>query len=198
MPAPLDFGDPEAEATRAKTLALCDVSALPRLTFKGPGARAFLDTQGVPAPEAIYEWLPLEGDGLVCRTGATEFFVEEGIGGGLLSRIEQALDAGRAGVYRVLRQDAALLLCGRRAAEVLAQTCGYDLRQGASRLVMTRVAGVSCAMLQREFDGIPTYQLWLDGSYGLYLWEALLAITGELGGGPVGMACLFPILVMEG
>ena len=31
----------------------------------------------------------------------------------------------------------------------------------------------------------------MDGTYGVYLWETLLEIIGELGGGPVGVSCFF-------
>src|SRR5579863_1389729 len=175
MPVQLDFGDRAGEAIQAQTLALCDVSALPRLTLKGPEVTAFLEGQGLPAPAEIYAWRSLEGGGLICRTGTTEVFVEEGVEGGPLDWLGRVLGAGRQGVYRVLRQDVSLLLCGSQAEEVLVQTCGYDLRQGVAKLVMTRIADVSCALLQRDLDGLAAYQLWADGSYGLYLWETLLA-----------------------
>ncbi|HZO91461.1 MAG TPA: hypothetical protein VFB38_24275 [Chthonomonadaceae bacterium] len=191
MPVPLDFGDPAAERNRVQTLALCDVSALARLVLKGKAAESFLKEQGVGVPEAMFHCLPLPGGGLIARTGSAEFFLEEGLHGDTLPQLDQALGPGRAGIYRVLRQDAALLLSGSQVVQVLLQTCGYDFRQADSRLVLTRIAGVSCAVLPRELNGLPVFQLWLDGSYGMYLWETLLPIVGELGGGVAGLSCFF-------
>jgi len=209
MPVPLDFGDPAAEREQAETLALCDVSALPRVTLKGPGAQTFLTEQGLPGLGEIYEWRPLAGGGLIVRTGAAEYSLEDGPGGDLLTRLDKAIENRKAKsenpVYRALRQDAAMLLPGRRAVEVLAQTCGYDFRGEAgsqskienqkSKMVMTRIAGVSCSVLPRQFNGIVAFQLWTDGSYGLYLWETLLEIVRELGGSVAGLSCFFPSLV---
>jgi sarcosine oxidase subunit gamma len=33
--------------------------------------------------------------------------------------------------------------------------------------------------------GRPTLRIWCDGTYGHYLWETLLDIAGDLGGGAV-------------
>ena len=33
---------------------------------------------------------------------------------------------------------------------------------------------------------MPVYHLWAAASYGPYLWDELLAIVRECGGGPVG------------
>ena len=33
----------------------------------------------------------------------------------------------------------------------------------------------------------PCYRIWCDGTYGAYLWDTLLEIAIELGGGAVGL-----------
>lgn len=201
MPVAIDFGDPAHERAQAETLALCDASALLRATLKGPGAQAFLARQNLPVPEGIYHWRPLGGGGLIARTGAAEFFLEAGVDDEALASMEQAIRTPPSErpqpVYWVLRQDASFLLSGSRAADVLAQTCGHDFRREPgqpSKMVLTRIAGVSCSVLERPFNGIAACQLWVDGSYGRYLWETLLAIAQESGGGVAGMACFFPSL----
>ena len=45
-----------------------------------------------------------------------------------------------------------------------------------------------------EVRQIPAFQIWCDPSYGPYLWETLLEIVREKGGGPVGMSSVFPEL----
>lgn len=192
MPVASRFADATNERAQAEKLALCDASALPRTTLKGPGAADVL--RGVDVPAAIFGVTVFDHGGLVARTGAAELFVEDGPGGGTVASLTSALDHGPAGVYEVPRQDASLLLSGTQAAEVLLETCGYDFRQPAGQLVMTRVAGVSCAVLARRLNGIRAFQLWLDGTYGVYLWETLLEIVREARGDVVGLAVFYPEL----
>ena len=164
----------------------------------------FLERQHLTIPEAVYQvWATGDGGHLI-RTGASDFFIESGHRGNTVAKIAQAVGRGGDGVYPVPREDASFLLSGRRALEVLAQTCGFDFREtvGASSrvglmtgpFVMTRIAGVSVSVLPRTLNGIPVFQLWLDYSYGLALWEQLLAIVRELEGGVVGLSCFLPTL----
>jgi len=190
MPVALDFGRPDGEAEGVKTLALCDLSALPRLTVKGPAAEAWLRDQGLSLPAVVYGVLPAGRDGLIARTGGAEFFLEDGISGNVVASLPKA----GPGTYRVLRQDAALLLTGARANEVLLETCGVDFSSHEPTMVYSRVAGVSCAILPQR----KAFRFWCDGSYGPYLWETLLEIVRDKGGDAAGWAAVFgPAVPME-
>lgn len=196
MPAVLHAGDPTLEASQAQKLALCDVSALPRILVKGPKAAEFLQSQGIPVPDAILKTAVLEGNGVVLRTGGGEFLLEDGCRGSVVGRIDSALGPGGNGVYRVVRQDASFLLSGAGAVDLFRQTCVYDfapVRPGHD-VVMTRVAGISCTILPRSLGGIDAFQFWIDGTFGLYLWEKLLEIAQESGGDMVGLGAFFPEL----
>lgn len=194
MPVALDYGDASAESERAKTLALCDVSALPRVTLKGPGAERWLREQGWEIPAAIYEISRVGRSDRIIRTGGTEFLVEDGVGGSTALGLLTPGKGGTPGVYRIPRQDASFLLTGRDANDVLLETCGIDFSTRPPQAVYSRVAGVSCALLPVEPSGIPAFQVSCDGSYGVYLWETLLEIVREKGGSPVGMSSVFPDL----
>src|SRR4051794_37335356 len=78
MPVPLHLDEPTKERELAQTLALADASFLPRIVIKGPQAAAFLQSLGIPIPESILKVAPLEGGGLIARTGGSEFFLESG------------------------------------------------------------------------------------------------------------------------
>jgi len=192
MPVALHFGKPETEGERIKSLALCDISVVPRMGLKGAGAAAWLKTQGLSIPENIYDWLPTGNGGLIARTGGDEFFFESGLDGELTPRLLANLDSKTAAVYRVIRQDAALVLIGQNSNAVLAETCGVDFSKPESRMVFSRVAGVSCSLLPFEVSGIPAFRIWFDNSYGRYLFETLLSIIRDLGGDVVGLEALFP------
>ena len=194
----LDFGDPEAERERMRTLALCDVSPLPKLGMKGPNAEPWLREQGVPIPPNIYDCHEFDDRGLCIRVGVDEFFIESGPAAESVERLGVALDSPGPGVWPVERQDAAFLLAGSRALEVLAQTCGINFRQAPDRrLIMTRLAGVSCVILPQPVDQVPIYRLWVDPSYAVALWQTLSGIVGELDGGIVGAACFYGDLAAE-
>jgi sarcosine oxidase subunit gamma len=190
MPIALHFGDPKREAAQATVLGLCDVSAFPRMVVKGPGASVWVKSRDIPVPDSIYD-VALAGRGgyQVIRTGAEEIFIEDGWTSDIVAHTGQALRASTAGPIEVMRQDASFLISGDRAREVFAQTCGVDFRKQTNQLVMSRVAGVSAGIRFRSELKVPAYQVWLDPSYGPYLWEALAEIAGELGGHIVGMEC---------
>jgi sarcosine oxidase subunit gamma len=194
MPVALDYGDPRAEAERAKVLALCDVSAFPRITVKGPGASRWLEDQGLEVPAGIYNAGRAGRTDRIIRTGGAEFLIEDGVDGQTARRLISTQNERVPDVYRIPRQDASYLLTGRDANDVLLETCGVDFSAREEKAVFSRVAGVSCALLAVEVHQIPAFQIWCDPSYGPYLWETLLEIVREKGGGPVGMSSVFPEL----
>lgn len=192
MRVALDYGDPAREAEHLSRLALCDASLFPRIGVIGKAASDWLAGMGVSVPGAIHETLALEPDGLCQRLGRHEFVIEDGLEGTMVERLARALGTGSDAVYPIEHQDAQLWLSGERAPEVLAQTCGYDFRTPGDALVFTRIAGVSCSVLHQAHVDAPHFRLWLDPTYAEYLWETLLEIVREMGGGPAGLANFHP------
>jgi sarcosine oxidase subunit gamma len=191
-PIAMDFGDPAAEGRQMRTLGLCDLSPLAKLGVKGRNAEAWLCEQGLPIPERIYDCRRLDDHGLCIRVSVDEFFIEGGPAAEAVVHLTAALASPGPGVWPVVRQDATLLLTGSRAIEVLAQTCSINFRQAPDgRLIMTRLAGVSCAVLPQSVEGVATFRLWIDPSYAVAMWETLSGIVAELDGGIVGAACLY-------
>ncbi|MAE64300.1 MAG: sarcosine oxidase subunit gamma [Phycisphaeraceae bacterium] len=189
----LDYGDPHRERARLEEGGLCDLSVLAKLGVKGPGAAEWLTRQNVPSPRAIYEVADMDG-GVVAKVAGDEFLIESGIVNRTLQLLQRRLAESVAGVHALERQAATFLLSGGSAREVMAQTCGVDFDDvEPGRLVMSRVAGVSCTIIPHGASG-GAWRIWCDYSYGAYLWQTLLEILSELGGGPVGAAAHFPAL----
>ncbi len=188
MAAPLSFGKASVDP------GLADLSALQRCGLKGPGAAAWLAGQGLPVPERPNSWAPW-GPGLVVRLGRGEFLVESGLDDTRAIDIARALGTGAPGVYPVLRQDCALLLRGARTGELLLQTCNVNLSDIPAQnreATLTSMVGVSVTILKQPLDGYgPCYRIWCDGTFGAYLWETLLDIASDLGGGAIGLADVF-------
>lgn len=174
---------------RAAILGLADLSHQTRAGAKGRGTAEWLAALGVTIPSQPNSWSPLPGGGLVARLGTTEFLVENDAA--LVDKIMQAKRA--AGVYPVLRQDAAFALCGARVNELLLQTCNVDFRTldaEPTKVVLTSMAGVGITILSKKSGKYPSYRIWCDGTYGVYLWETLAEIATELGGGCIGVNAL--------
>lgn len=178
------------EAGSATALTLCDASALPRFGVCGPRAARWLTDQAVAVPRTVLGTQALPPDGLCLRTGQAEFIVEDGPEGTAAADLARALGSGLDGVYPVLRQDAQILLRGEQACDVLAQVCGVNFRAPGDRLVFTRLAGVSCAVLPP--GARPWFRIWVDATHAVYLWQTLLQIVRELDGGVSGLASFFP------
>jgi sarcosine oxidase subunit gamma len=200
MPVVLHRQEPAAEAAIAELLAIADLSCLPRVVAKGPGAAEFLASQGWPVPDRVLEVSQVEGGGWVARTGASEFLVEGPPGDQRVGQLETALAQAGNGVYRVPRQDAIIALMGSRAVEALRHASAYDFStvEPGGPVVMTRAAGVSCTVLARSLGGRRVLEISVEGTMGAYFWHTLEEIVRELGGGPVGLANVFPELAAGG
>ena len=190
MEVPLHFGSYQSESASMRDLAICDVSALPKLGVKGKGAAAWLNDQGIPIPDGIYEWMHFDEDALIIRLATDEFFLEDNMRGKLVAELSRRLGWGLAGVYRVERQDTGLLISGQQSHEVLAQTCSYPFDKIEKKIVMTRVALVSCSILPMVLNEVQTFRIWFSSTYAIYLWNSLTEIMEELGGKPVGVESL--------
>lgn len=192
--------DMAAEQQALNRLALSDASCLERCGLKGPQAAEWLKAQGLPVPEQHNHWAALDGGGFIMRLGFSEFFLEDGPQGTQAAAARQALGAGAPGVYPVRRQDAAIILGGPAVNDLLAQTCNINFaaaERDAHLVLMTSMVGVSVVIIRAEINGAPVYRIWCDGTMGHYLWETLLEITKELGGGAVGLGCYYPQLISQ-
>jgi len=193
MPLAWSYADLAQEADSAADLALCDLSGLPRAVCKGPTSQRHLASLGLFPSDEVYSVCPVEGGGILVRTGASEFFLEDGPTGGTARRV---LQAAPPDCLAFSRQDASLALCGRRAELVLRQTCSFDFAMAPRTFIMTRIAGVSVGALSRQGGRFTYLQLWCDPSYGAYLAHTLQTIVAELGGAVVGLQAIFPTLAV--
>jgi sarcosine oxidase subunit gamma len=183
-----------ADATGA-AVELADLSPLRRAGLKGPGAAEWLRARDVPVPEQPNSWCPLAVNGLIARLARSEFLLEDSVRGDTALSIEAALRENAAGVYPVARQDAALVLRGEAVHDLFAQTCNIDFKSIPPQeraVTLTMMVGVAVTILNASLDDKPCYRIWCDGTYGAYLWDTLLGIATELGGGAVGLTTVVP------
>ncbi|MFM9912890.1 MAG: sarcosine oxidase subunit gamma [Methylophilaceae bacterium] len=191
MEVAMHFDDEATEVRHKQTLGVCDVSCLSRFAIKGAGAAQWLEANKVIIPATANSWNQQASGALVLRLGNSEFLLEDPPGGNLCTALHAAEKATKQGLYQVERCDAALLLSGSLVSKLLAELCALDLREKAldeHALLMTQVAGISATIIRQNLQGEPVYRLWCDGTYGAFMWDTMLEIAVEHGGGAVGLS----------
>jgi sarcosine oxidase subunit gamma len=133
---------------------------------------------------------------LVARLGSSEFFLEDREGGATLRNLDPAVTGSPAnypaGVYPVLRQDAAFLLSGEGSLDVLAQVCNVnfgELALESNPVIMTLMVGVAVLVIpqvdpgaRQSNPGARQYKIWCDPTFGAYLAESVGTVVLESGG----------------
>lgn len=194
MEVAIEFASAEIENKRKSTLGICDVSCFPRFGVKGLNAVQWLKEHKVEIPQQGNAWVRHQPDTLVLRLGLNEFLVEDQLNGKACEALHAANQPKAYGIYKVQRNDTALILSGSRVQALFSEVCALDLRDQAlasDAVVMTQMAGISVTLLRQQLNGETVYRLWCDGTYGPYIWDTLLEIAGELGGGAAGVSCHF-------
>jgi sarcosine oxidase subunit gamma len=169
-----------------------------RFGLKGPSAAQWLFAHGLPVPAAPNTWVREEGltDALpagdtllVARLGSSEFFLEDCEGGVRLRNLDPGgMDSPAsypAGVYPVLRQDAAFLLSGEGALDVLAQVCNVnfgELALESNPVIMTLMVGVAVLVVPQIMGGARQFKIWCDPTFGAYLADSVGTVVAESGG----------------
>jgi sarcosine oxidase subunit gamma len=185
-----EFTDVAIEQARKKLLGVTDVSCFQRYGVKGPQASEWLVNHELAIPSKPNSWAICKKKSLVLRLGTSEFLIEDLFGGYACSDLAE--DTQRvAGVYQVPRADASFILSGVEVLNLFSELCALDLRDQAllpDAVIMTQFAGVSVTLLRQMLGDEQVYRLWCDGTYGPYMWEMLIEVAGELGGGAVGLS----------
>ncbi|MGB2831330.1 MAG: sarcosine oxidase subunit gamma [Methylotenera sp.] len=190
MDTAVEFASAAIEDARKKVLGVADVSCLSRYGVKGPNATQWLLERGIAIPTSPNAWTMCEQKTLVLRLGSSEFLIEDQLGGSACNRLTSDTTCV-ASVYKVPRADAAFIVSGSEALNLFSELCSLDLREkslAAKDLIMTQVAGISATVIRQTLNGESIYRVWCDGTYGPYMWEILIEIATELGGGAVGLA----------
>ncbi len=191
MLAPVSMDD------RRPTIALADASCMHRMGVKGSQAEVWLHSQGIEMLPGINAWVRTPEGTLVARLGRTEFFLEDSPSATTTTRLRSTLRAA-SGLTPVIRQDCAIVLSGERTNELLTQTCSVNFAaySDADRFaILTSMVGVSVLVIWELHTGQRGYRIWCDPSFAAFLWETLLGIAQELGGGAVGLGALIPEVV---
>jgi sarcosine oxidase subunit gamma len=184
-----------ADGGAVEELAICDLSGLPRIGFKGGEALDWLRGQGFVCGDTPNRTYRQPNGTLVAVLAPNEALLLSPLAEPASSLMNLAgaasLDDG-VRRYPVPRADAnfEFLVGGRHAAEMFAKVCGVDLRPAAfaaDAVAQTSVARLNAIVVRADVAAIPAYRLLGDSASAEYLWNSLLDAMAEYGGSIVGL-----------
>jgi sarcosine oxidase subunit gamma len=179
-------------------LAMCDLSPLPRIGFKGRGTIAAMQGSGV-AVETKPNRAFRQPDGGLCLVLAPgEVMILSGLSGddALVQRLRTGWSIDDpADTYFVPRASthAWFRVTGALAPACFAKICGVDLRPHRFpdlSIAQTSVAKLTGIVVRDDLGGALGFHLLADSASAVYLWDCLVDAMAEFGGGPAEVAAL--------
>ncbi|MFQ5959729.1 MAG: sarcosine oxidase [Alphaproteobacteria bacterium] len=186
------------EIARARDLAICDLSPLPRAGFKGRNTIPWLAGQGVTV-SAENNVTAVHGDGArTARLAPGEVLLLSDLDA--TSTLCERVVAAWApdpdpGTYPVPRADTNcwFLISGRHGADMMAKLCGVDLRPHRfddGRIAQTSIARLNAIVLRGDVGDTLAFHMLTDSASASYMWASLLDAMAEFGGRPVGLTAV--------
>ena len=174
---------------------LADLSALPRIGFKGWHVWAVLVENGVQCPSLNNTACEVSTGGLCLRLGDNEAFILSNPRGHIGDRFAPMYLNPTQGCYPAPRREthAWLLITGSAAPEVLSKVCAVDCRLHRFpqfAIAQTIAAAVSIVLVRHDLGLVPAFHLLVDTTSAGYLWAALLDAGQQFGVAPVGLDTL--------
>ena len=164
-------------------IQLKNLGALPGLGLKGPGVVEWLKGQSIAVPKAIFDACVLSNGAWIVRLGSADFLMQSPNGNDVDHTIGRCGVGLPPGTYAIPRSDSTFLLSGADARLVFAQACAVDFREAIpNRVILTRVAGVTCGILPELTNSDLGFRVWMEVSYADYLWDTLSEIVSDIRG----------------
>lgn len=193
-----DFGNAAAEAERARSLGLADLSPLPRCGFKGREALEWLGAHGIQARADPNRAFSQTDGALVAMLSWSEALIlDDPLGGnGPSARLASAWSLEDAsGCYALERRDSHywFVVCGARAAEPLSKLCAVDLRPAMfdmGRIAQTTLARSNAIVIRADIGNSLAYYVLGDCASAEYVWDSLRDAMQEFDGQPAGIDAL--------
>ena len=190
--------DASVEKQQARSLGICDLSALGRSGYKGWNIATWLQAQGAELPEAS-NTVKTQSDGIrIARLAPSEVLILGNLQGkgNLIDHLDSTWQLENAdGCFKVPRSSTNfwLTLSGHHAPELFAKICAVDMQPdtlASGCVVQTNVARLNAIIICGGIGGVPVFDLLSDTASAVYLWRALLDAMDEFDGRPVGLTAL--------
>ena len=185
---PLSINKQRTQDERKSGLALCDLSAMSRVGYRGADVESWCESQyGITCPRINRSALTKEGL-LIVRLSSTEILVLEDPKA--KPDLEVILDNVPA-AYILPRQDShhCFMLLGQHCASMFSKMCAVDLRYHKFQemhVAQTIMARVSVIIVRRDMGETPAYYVLVDSSLAEYMWDSMLDAMQEFEGKVIG------------
>ena len=202
---PLHYGDAGQESVWLReTVGVSDVSPLGKVRVVGEGAASAVATlvsaaseQDIGTVAEADSTLERGGKLLSVRLAGDEFLVltPAGVGAAAAGALGSA-DAACAYAVDITSGLCGVAIVGPRTQEMMGRLTDVNTSPTALpdlHCVQSRFADVQGLLLRRDVNGIAMYQLYAGREFGEYLWETLVEVARELGGGPAGTQALLSL-----
>jgi sarcosine oxidase subunit gamma len=193
--------DQRTELEQARSMAICDLSTLPRAGFKGAGAPSWAENQGIKLPDSANTSIVQPEGCLVAKLSDQELLILSDI----FAKSHQVAALGEQSTRDHLENDTQtyllprgdshcwLAVTGNQAAEMFSKVCGVDLRPhkfALGNIAQTSVAKISAVVIRQDLGETLSYYILCDISATEFLWDCLLDAMQEYAGSPVGIGAL--------
>ncbi len=194
-----DYGDADFEAAAVRSLALVDLTALPRCGFKNEGAPEWLARNGVSIPDRANRATRQERGGLCLRLGGTDILVIASPYGDDLGpnelRAKWTAEKVKPCGWNAYREEGFnwFTLVGEQAPEFWSRVCAVDMRPSAFpdlEVAQTRAFHMGGVIVRADISGVLAYNLFFDIASSDFLIDVAQETLRELGGVMVGLSAL--------
>ncbi len=197
---------PESELRYAQQMALCDVSYLQRVGFKGAGTIDWLSKQGIKIPENINTTAILSNDCLIARLGANDILILDSLKNktDVPNKLEQqwhqdyAPDSEPCG-FIMPRQDSHACFCvsGINAPEIFSTLCAIDLRASKfanHAIAQTSLARLGAIIIRHDIGNHIAFYVLTESVSAEYCWDCLDDAMQEFSGQAIGSSTLTKLI----
>jgi sarcosine oxidase subunit gamma len=192
------IADAVGDGRTVRSLAIADLSPLPRVGFKGRGTIEAMKKRGV-AVDATPNRAFRQTDGGLCLVLAPGEVILLSNLAGEGAKLDEMVNSWRIEdeerTYPLLRRDshAWIAVTGAFAPALFAKICAIDLRLDKFpdlAIAQTSIAKMSAILTRADIGGTPAYHVLADSAAALYFCSCLTDAAGEFGGEIVGVGAL--------
>ena len=165
-----------------EALLLRDFSLARRAGVRGPGAREWLTSRGLPGDIAANRISGGSDQGLVMALSQREFWLLHPDAAASSQQPDSAALAAGAWPLYCQHSHAWLMLSGEPKAAMMAKLCGVDLGDGAfplGQVAQTQMAHVSVVIAHHDYQNEAVFSLFVDQSLAEYAAGALIDAMSE-------------------
>ncbi len=184
------IADIAAPASAIQTLAIADLSPLPRLGFKGRGTIDAMKKRGVIVEATPNKAFRQPGGGLCLVLAPGEVILLSNMTGNG-AKLDEMHDGWKLDdaerTYPLLRNDshAWFRIVGAKSPAMFAKICGVDLRADKFNdlsIAQTSVAKLSAIIVRADIGGLVAFHVLADSASALYFLDCLRDAAQEFGG----------------